>query len=121
MKFSLFPQMINQNEAVLLCPLPVIFCLSEGDPDSKEEVKNILCFYCSERMCERSYKGKNVAVLCPMSLMVQGVGMKTNLSANKCNGFLYYPHKNLLLVLSLQPCRMIVCLSVWWTAMLLLE
>ena len=48
MKFSLFPQMINQNEAVLLCPLPVIFCLSEGEPDSKEEVKNILCFYCSE-------------------------------------------------------------------------
>ena len=47
-KFSLFPQMINQNEAVLLCPLPVIFCLSEGEPDSKEEVKNILCFYCSE-------------------------------------------------------------------------
>ena len=34
---------------------------------AKEKSKNILCFYCSERMCERSYKGKNVAVLCPMS------------------------------------------------------
>ena len=45
MKFSLFPKMINQNEAVLLCPLPVIFRMSEGDQDSKEEVKNILCLY----------------------------------------------------------------------------
>ena len=66
MKFSLFPQMINQNEAVLLCPLPVIFRLSESDQDSKEEVKNILCFYCSVHMCEGSYKGKDAAasVLC---------------------------------------------------------
>ena len=39
MKFSPFPQMINQNEAVLLCPLPVIFRMNEGDQDSKEEVK----------------------------------------------------------------------------------
>ena len=100
---------------------PVIFRMSEGDQESKEEVKNVLCLYCTVRMCEVSYKGKNVAVLCPMSLMVQGVGMKTNLSANKCNEVLYYPQRNLLLVRSLQLCRMIVCLSVWWTAMLLLE
>ena len=39
------------------------------------------------RLCERSDKGKNVAVLCPMSVMVQGVGIKTNLSANKIMGF----------------------------------
>ena len=62
MKFSLFPQMINQNEAVLLCPFSVIFRMSQGDQDSKEEVKNILCLYCSVHMCEGSYKGKNAAV-----------------------------------------------------------
>ena len=73
------------------------------------------------RLCERSDKGKNVAVLCPMSVMVQVVGIKTSLSANRYDGVLYYPWSNLLLVPSLQPCRMIVCLSVWWTAMLLLE
>ena len=39
------------------------------------------------RLCERSDKGKNVAVLCPMSLMVQGVGMKTNLSETNVTGF----------------------------------
>ena len=44
MKFSPFPQMINQNEAVLLCPLPVIFRMSEGDQDSKEEVKISFAF-----------------------------------------------------------------------------
>ena len=76
----------------MLCPLPVILRMRVADQNSKEEVKRKyplpLIFL---HMNEGSYKGKNVAVLCPMSLMVQGVGMKTNLSANKYNGVLYYP------------------------------
>ena len=42
-------------------------------------------------LCKRSYKGKNVAVLCPMSVMVQVVGIKTSLSANRYDGVLYSP------------------------------
>ena len=87
LKFLLFSETRIQNESVLLCPLPVIHSMNKGYQESKEEVKNVLCLYCTVRMCEVSYKGKNVAVLCPMSLMVQGVGMKTNLSASNITGF----------------------------------
>ena len=62
MKFSLFPKTRIQNEAVLLCPLPVIFRMNEGDQESKEEVKSVLCLYCSVHMCKGSYKGKDAAV-----------------------------------------------------------
>ena len=38
------------------------------------------------------------------------MGIRTNLSTNRYDGVLYYSWSNLLLVPSLQPCRMIVCL-----------